>query len=276
MDQVDRTNYFQDLYELGADPSMSLEAKIEEAIAVGRDRLGVPYGVLSYTGGGEYEIVKSTFSEGAFTAGSVQDLETTWCRHVVGNRDLLAIANAAATEYENDIAREETDLQCYIGAPILVDGETFGTLCYSGEKPRDTAFTDDEKRFVRLLTRWIGYELERTKHYETLDAQNERLDEFAGVLAHDLRNPLTVARAYTELVSESVTDEEAAHLQTALDALDRMEELITDMLSLARDGTDVGERESVSLGSVSRTAWETVDPANATLVIERDRQLLAD
>jgi two-component system OmpR family sensor kinase len=276
MDHSDGTNYFRDLYELGADPSTSLETKIEQAIAVGRDRLGVPYGVLSYTGSGEYEIIDSTFSDGEYTAGSVQDLGTTWCRHVVGQQELLAIDDAGASDYEDDIAREMTNLQCYIGAPILIDGETFGTLCYSGEQPRDTEFTDDEKRFVRLVTRWIGYELERAKHYETLDTQNERLDEFAGVLAHDLRNPLTAARAYTELVSESVSDEEAEHLQTALDALDRMEALISDTLSLAREGADVGERQPVSLGSVARTAWETVDPADATLVVEQDRSILAD
>lgn len=66
------------------------------------------------------------------------------------------------------------------GAPLLVDGEVYATLCYSGEQPREREFDEDEKRFVRLLTRWVEYELEREKHYTTLDAQNERLDEFAG------------------------------------------------------------------------------------------------
>jgi two-component system OmpR family sensor kinase len=276
MEQSDATNYFRDLYELGGDPSMSLEEKIQRAINLGRDRLDVPYGVLSYTGGGEYEIVDSTFSEGDYTAGSVQNLETTWCRHVVGDRELLAISDAGETAYADDVAWEATNLQCYIGAPILLDGETFGTLCYSGEQPRETEFSDDEKRFVRLLTRWIGYELERAKHYETLAAQNERLDEFAGVLAHDLRNPLTAARGYTELVAESVDPEQAGHLQTALDALDRIDALIGDTLSLARKGDDVGERESVDLGDVARTAWGTVGPTGATLVVEENRSILAD
>ncbi len=276
MDQADATNYFRDLYELGVDQSLSLEEKIERAITIGRDRLDVPYGVLSYTGSGEYEIVDSTFSEGAFVAGSVHDLETTWCRHVVGDREILAVADAGDSPYADDVAREATNLQCYIGAPILIDGETYGTLCYSGEEPREDEFTDDERRFVRLLTRWLGTELEREKHYRTLDAQNERLDEFAGVLAHDLRNPLTSARGYTELVSETVSEPEAEHLRTALDSLDRMEDLITETLSLARDGADVGEREPVALGDAARTAWETVDPAAATLVVERDGTVVAD
>lgn len=276
MGDSDATNYFRDLYELGADPSTSLEEKISAAITIGRDRLDVPYGVLSYTGEGQYEVVDSTIESGAYVAGSVHDVETTWCRHVVGDRELLAITDAGDSDYFDDVAREATELQCYIGAPILVDGETFGTLCYSGTEPRGVAFSDDEKRFVRLLTRWIGYELERAKHYERLDRQNARLDEFAGVLAHDLRNPLTSARGYTELVSESLSGQEREHLTTAIDALDRMEGLVTDTLSLARDGGDVGEREPIELGAVARTTWKTVEPTDATLVVEGDRDLLAD
>lgn len=276
MEESDTANYFRDLYELGADPSMSLEEKIDRAITIGRERLDVPYGVLSYTGSGEYEIIDSSFSSGAYVAGSVHDLETTWCRHVVGDREPLAVSNAGESAYEDDIAREVTNLQCYIGAPILIDGEAYGTLCYSGEEPRSAEFTDDEKRFVQLLTRWIAHELEREKHYRALDRQNERLNEFAGVLAHDLRNPLTSARGYTELVSESVSEPEATHLQTALEAIDRMEELIGETLALARKGGDVGEREPVELGTVARIAWDTVDPANATLVVQQDRTVLAD
>lgn len=269
-------SYFRDLYELGIDPTTPLEEKIARAIAVGRDRLGVQYGVLSYTGSGEYEVVDSTITSGEYEAGTVHDLATTWCRHVVDRRDLLAVSDAGNSEYRDDLARGATGLQCYIGAPVQVDGEVYGALCYSGDSPRSQEFTDDEKRFVRLLTRWIGYELERQKHYATLDAQNERLDEFAGVLAHDLRNPLAAARGYTELVSESVSDTEAEHLQTVLESLDRMDALITEMLSLARDGEDVGERESVGLGDLARSAWETIDPPNATLVVENDREISAD
>ncbi|WP_255151175.1 GAF domain-containing sensor histidine kinase [Halorarius halobius] len=276
MGDSDATNYFQDLYELGADPTLPIEEKIRRAITVGRDRLGVDYGVLSYTGGGEYEIIDSTAVEGAYVAGSTHDLDVTWCRHVVDDEELIAVSDAGNSPFSDDRARETTGLQCYIGAPVLVDGEVYGTLCYSGTEPREEPFGPDEERFVRLLTRWVGYELERQKHYAALEAQNERLLEFAGVLAHDLRNPLTAAKGYTELVAESASPPQREHLETVEDALDRMERLITETLSLAREGADVGEREPVDLRVVARRAWDTVSPPNATLTVERDRTLMAD
>lgn len=269
-------NYFQDLYELGVDTSATLDEKIERAITVGRDRLGVDYGVLSYTGRGDYEVVGSTVQSGDYTTGSVHELETTWCRHVVDNEAVLTISDAGSSSYEDDIARDVTGLQCYIGAPITVDGEVYGTLCFSGDEPREVSFDDDEQRFLELLTRWIGHEIEREHHYRALDEQNERLNEFAGVLAHDLRNPLTGAQGYTELASETVSDPEAEYLDTVLESLERMGTLITETLSLAREGVDVGEREPVRLAAVARSGWKTVEPDTATLEVADDLTIRAD
>lgn len=268
--------YFQDLYELGADRSLSLEEKIDRAITIGRDRLGLAYGVLSYTAAGEYEVVDSTIESGEYAAGTVYELEETWCRHVVDNREIVVVADADASRYADDIARASTGLQCYIGAPILVDGETYGTLCYSDETPRSRDFDENERQFVQLLTQWIGYEIEREKHYQTVEAQNKRLNEFAGVLAHDIRNPLTAAIGYTEYAMETAPDQIATHLETVLRSLDRIEALITNTLSLAREGADVGEREPVALESVAREAWEMVSPANASLSVVEPYTLMAD
>ena len=269
-------DYFRDLYELGGDTSATLEEKIGRAITVGRDRLDVDYGVLSYTGEGDYEVLASTIESGEYTPGSVHDLETTWCRHVVGDEKLLVLADADDSGYSDDVAKEVTGLHCYIGAPITVDGDIYGTLCFSAEDPRPVSFDDDEQRFVSLLTRWIGHEIEREQHYRSLDAQNERLNEFAGVLAHDLRNPLAGAQGYAELAAETASGPEAEYLEVVLESLERMDALITETLSLAREGVDVGERESVQLSAVARTAWDTIDPEAASLDIANDRTLRAD
>lgn len=276
MSSTDAAGYFRDLYELGIDESLSLDEKIERAITIGADRLGLPYGWLSYTGDDVYEIVSSKAADGPYASSNVYDIDNTYCRHVISDQRLLAVADVGNSEYQDDAAYEASHLECYIGAPILVDGESYGSLCYSDGKPRDDEFSEDDRRFVRLLTRWISYEIERDRHYRTLDRQNERLAEFAGVLTHDLRNPLTAARGYVELVFEMVSSPESDYLQTALDSLDRMEALIGETLALAREGEDVGEREVVTLESVSEAAWETVSPSNAALTVENNREFLAD
>jgi len=272
----DSDAYFRDLYELGADQSLSLDEKIERAVRVGRDRLDLAYGVLSYTADGEYEVVGSTIETGDYSTGSVHELGETWCRHVVDNREMLLVADADASQYAEDIARDATGLQCYIGAPILIDGATYGTLCYSDDAPRERDFTENDQQFVQLLTQWISYEIEREKHYRTVEVQNERLNEFAGVLAHDIRNPLTAAIGYTEYALETAPDAIATHLETVMRSLDRIETLIANTLSLAREGADVGERVPVELERVAREAWETVSPPNAALSVVDSRTFMAD
>jgi len=273
---TESNDYFRDLYDIGSNRSLSIDEKIERAITVGRDRLGLAYGVLSYTAEGKYEVVGSTIETGDYSAGSVHELDETWCRHVVDGREMLVVADAEDSGYADDIARSTTGLQCYIGAPILVDGEAYGTLCYSDTSPREAAFGEQEQQFVELLTQWISYEIEREKHYQTVEAQNERLNEFAGVLAHDIRNPLTAAIGFTEYAIDTAPESLATHLQTVLDSLDRIETLITNTLSLAREGADVGHREPVELETVAREAWDMVSPSNATLSVVDTYTLMAD
>ncbi|MFQ3295157.1 MAG: two-component system OmpR family sensor kinase [Natrialbaceae archaeon] len=59
-------------------------------------------------------------------------------------------------------------------------------------------------------------------------------------------------------------------------ALDRIDDIIDDVLTLAREGTDVQNTEPVSLESVARTAWETVDTRALSLSIDSDMRVEAD
>ncbi|WP_283403519.1 ATP-binding protein [Halorubrum sp. DM2] len=113
---------------------------------------------------------------------------------------------------------------------------------------------------------------ERREREEMLRRQNERLDEFASIVSHDLRNPLSVAEGYVDLARETG---DLDHLDRAAAAITRMDELVADLLSLARQGRAVGETESVSLSDVAREAWESVDTDGATLTVESDVTLEA-
>ena len=105
-----------------------------------------------------------------------------------------------------------------------------------------------------------------------LSQQNERLEEFTSVVSHDLRNPLSVATGRLELAR---TDGDEADLEAVGDALEDMETLIDDLLSLAKQGRSVGETERVSLAAVADTASECLEDGSATVDIE-DIELEAD
>jgi PAS domain S-box-containing protein len=106
-----------------------------------------------------------------------------------------------------------------------------------------------------------------------LERQNERLDEFASIVSHDLRNPLNVASGFLDLACESGDDE---HFEQVEAAHDRMGRMIDELLSLARQGNIVGEMEPVELRAAATEAWATVDTDDCTLLVETERVLDAD
>jgi PAS domain S-box-containing protein len=113
----------------------------------------------------------------------------------------------------------------------------------------------------------------RRERERKLERQNERLEEFVSVVSHDLQNPLNVAAGRLELADEEC---ESDHLDAAARALDRMDELVADLLRLAREGERVNEIESVTLADVVEECWHNVTTAEAELVVETTRTIRAD
>jgi len=115
----------------------------------------------------------------------------------------------------------------------------------------------------------------RTREQE-LARQNERLDEFASVVAHDLRNPLSVATGYLALARDGDTEA----IDHAEEALDRIDDLIDDLLMLARGGISAGDTAPISVGTAARSAWDHVETHDSILepaeppTVEADRSSL--
>lgn len=130
---------------------------------------------------------------------------------------------------------------------------------------------DDRERHVAWLL--LVHDItELVQRERDLEGQIEKLDQFAGIVSHDLRNPLNVANGY---VQQAKVTGDLQHLDKTEEAMDRMETIISEALELARGGEDVTEPETVSLESVTAAAWEAVETADATLAVE-DTRIRAD
>ncbi|USZ72560.1 histidine kinase N-terminal 7TM domain-containing protein [Natronosalvus halobius] len=122
----------------------------------------------------------------------------------------------------------------------------------------------------------IQDETYRREHERELERTNARLDEFASVVSHDLRNPLNIAAGYLDMLETSVDEDERETLDVIRTQHDRMQAIIDDALTLAREGSAVDETETLSLEAVAREAWDGVDTGAATLTVVDDRSLEAD
>jgi PAS domain S-box-containing protein len=135
------------------------------------------------------------------------------------------------------------------------------------------AFDDTDSALVDILAGALRAALDRVEREGELRRQNDRLDRFTSIVSHDMRNPLATARGYLELAQE--TGEET-HLDRVDDSLVRMETLIDDLLTLARQGDDSLAREDVELAELTEKSWEGVETDGATLEVETTTTVWGD
>jgi PAS domain S-box-containing protein len=114
---------------------------------------------------------------------------------------------------------------------------------------------------------------ERKRREQEIRRQNERLDEFAGFVSHELRNPLTVAQGRIELAAGEC---DSQHLDAAARGVDRGLELIDDLSLLASTDPETDEMDAVELSGAVRTCWEPLDTADATVTAEVTGAIRAD
>ncbi|TYT63177.1 ATP-binding protein [Natrialba swarupiae] len=146
---------------------------------------------------------------------------------------------------ELDRLTDDGERRTFLFQPVVVSG-------FGGEIEGYGIYTDitDEKRRER-----------------TLERQNEQLERFVSVVSHDLRNPLTVAQGNVDLARQLNDDPEVAtRLEDAIDAQERMEQLVEDLLALASQGRTVDDPRSVVLEDVVSNAWRYVETADVELV----------
>ena len=116
-------------------------------------------------------------------------------------------------------------------------------------------------------------ERELAERTAELERQNRRLDRFAGTLSHDLRNPITLAQGQLVSLESALADEHVdATVERAIDdlewAIDRMDQLIDEMLVLARTGQSLTETEPVAVEVVARNAARSIGVPRGVLEVE--------
>lgn len=120
----------------------------------------------------------------------------------------------------------------------------------------------------------ISRDVTDRKAYERkLERQLERLGDFAGVVSHDLRNPLNIAQGHLNLVSEDLNSD---HFEPIERAHSRMESLIDDVLTLARSRSRVADIEQLDHSALITDCWANVETKTATLDIRVQQSIQAD
>ena len=165
-----------------------------------------------------------------------------------------------------------------IVVPVALGETHYGrvVLCTT----RAGAFDETEREVLTELGETIADALDAIETKEQLTArerelaeQNRRLEEFASIVSHDLRNPLQVADGYLQQLRTEYDDDRFDEIDRAAT---RIETIIEDVLALTQGGDSAVTKTTVDLARAVERAWATVDTADATLVSDVSGTIQAD
>jgi len=187
--------------------------------------------------------------------------ETIWIESAEEFRDKYEAANQGFAEL--------ADMQTYLSSPLIHGGETIGAMALHFRESAALGATD--RTFTLLLAQATATALHRARSY---DAEQEKRrhaelvaqarEDVLGVVAHDLRNPLSLIVTTTELLLEE--DLEPAKrkqiLEIAMRAGKQMNRLIGDLLDTVQldSGKFTLDLADVEVSTVFRQAEETFLP----------------
>lgn len=170
---VHQQQALQRLNEIASLPGSEAKDQLRQALRLGADYLDLPLGIVSQITGDNYRVHVQVSPPGALEDNQEFFLPHCFCVETLHSQDVMAIHHTGQSALASHPCYRSTQLESYIGAPVWVSGEVYGTLNFSAPEARRDEFSASERDFVRLLARWVGATLERSLQ----ERENRKLSE---------------------------------------------------------------------------------------------------
>jgi len=158
------------------DPEASFDEQAGALLELCCDTLGFDVGVLSRVSDHDYEI-RAVHAPGEhISAGESFDLEDTYCKHVVDTASVEWFFDAVDAGRVESRSYTSTGHEAFLGLPVTVGDDLYGTLCLTSEESRSEPITDADVALARLVTEWVGSDLLRARRQRELESLTERLE----------------------------------------------------------------------------------------------------
>ena len=150
-------------HEISSDLELTLDKKLHHLLKLGCEKFRLPIAILSRIDGKSFHIQDSIGDDSSFSNGSMKSLDSTYCGATVFTTEPIAFEQASNTRWREHPAHIKDRLEAYIGVRVLVDGSIYGTLCFASRSPRSYPFSPADLEILKLMSQWVGNELQRER-----------------------------------------------------------------------------------------------------------------
>ena len=194
-------------------------------------------------------------------------LSYSFCQHAVESRAPLIISDVRGHPLVGDnLAISEQGIVAYAGIPLITaDGHALGSFCVLDMKVR--AWTDEEVAILGELAASAVTEIELRLKTQQAEQALQAHDELLAMISHDLKNPVSVIRAYVDLLQRWLppqTPQDVERLRKSLERIGIATTTLTDQIDELLDIAHVQADRPLDL------------QCHATDLVALARQVVAD
>ncbi|MEP2715901.1 PAS domain S-box protein [Pseudophaeobacter sp.] len=146
------------LYHISSSQEMEHTAKIQAILKLGCEHFQTESGLISWVRDDTYTILYSYSDLVDVPRGTSFPLGDTYCSEMLRGDGPLACHNAKNSPFATHPCYDMFLLETYIGIPLFVDGELFGTLNFTSADERHP-FENGDKEMIKMFAAWIGQQL---------------------------------------------------------------------------------------------------------------------
>lgn len=190
------------LYAITTDVENGFVFQVTQLLKLGCERFNLDIGILSNIKDDKYTVIhKVCPPEVGLEEGAEFELGSTYCAKTMAAHGPVGYEHVKESEMNSHPAYLAFGLESYIGIPVKVNGETYGTLNFSSPAPRERTFSAVDIDALSLMAAWVGAEIQRRENEAKLKTANEKLMSYSKNLTKQA-NELQIARAIAEQASK--------------------------------------------------------------------------
>jgi len=165
-------------------------------------------------------------------------------------------------------------IHAWMAVPLKMKGKVVGIIALDGYTVGQ--FTDRHARLAVTYANQVAIALENARLYSNLQAdlairqnliselesKNAELERFTYTVSHDLKSPLFTIRGFLGYLEKDALagnrERMRSDMQRIIDATEKMQQLLNDLLELSRIGRLMNDSETIPFGELAREAVELV------------------